>query len=115
MQQNILEKHPDAKLAVFVLWLPMLAGDARAEWDEDLLDDRRVSHFWDEERVSGRWFAEADLEAERSGPVVWDAYFVFRPVSRWDEEPSALLGSGSPVIGATAELQRELQPYLERG
>lgn len=114
MQQNILEKHPDAKLAVYAVWLPMLATDARSEWDDGLLNDPRVRHFWDEERVAGRWFAEADLRADQFGPIVWDAYLLFGPGSRWDDEPTALLGSGSPVIGATDALKRELAPLLQR-
>lgn len=115
MQQNILEKHPNAKVAVYAAWLPMLATDARSEWDASLLDDPRVRHFWDEERTAGRWFAEADLKADRFGPIVWDAYLLFGPNSRWDDEQTALLGSGSPIIGATDALEGELAPFLQRG
>ena len=115
MQQNILDKYPDAKVAVYAVWLPMLATDARSEWDDGLLADARVHHFWDEQRTTGRWFAEADLEVDRFGPIVWDAFFLFGADSRWGDEPTALLAYGSPVIGATGPLERKLGPLLRSG
>jgi hypothetical protein len=89
----------------------MLVGDSRSEVDVGLLDDPRVTHFWDEQRVVGRWLADTGV-GEPSGSVVWDAYYVFGPDADWNERPSPLVGFGSPVVSVTGSLERELRPFL---
>ena len=106
MQQNILEKHPDADLRVHVIWFNMLPGDSREGWDEDVLADPRVTHYWDEDRVVGEALVEP---LGHDGPIVWDAFAVHGPGAKWDDRPTA---AGWPVIGETGRLQRELEPYL---
>jgi hypothetical protein len=88
--------------------MPMLATDARSEWKESLLDDPRVHHFWDEERVAGLWLAERNVGGEGFAGVVWDAYLLFGPRASWDSEPGPLVGSGAPVVGAADRLADQL-------
>lgn len=107
VQQNILEKHPEADLRVHVVWFNMLPGDSRDGWDADVLADPRVTHHWDEGRVVGR--ALVDPLDYDGGPIVWDAYAVYGPDAEWDDEPA---GAGWTVIGRTDQLQRDLEPYL---
>jgi hypothetical protein len=40
----------------------------------------RVVRLWDQNRVSGRWFAEQDLA---DGPIAWDACLLFSADGRW--------------------------------
>jgi hypothetical protein len=91
---------------VYVVWFNMLAGDSREGWDEGVLADSRVEHYWDEDRVVGEALREP---FGYDGPIVWDAYAVYGPDANWDDEPS---GAGWPVIGETGRLERELEPYL---
>jgi hypothetical protein len=112
VRQNILASHPSADLRVYTVWLPMLVTDARSEWRRSALPDERVRHFWDGERVVGRWLADEDLGGLGSAGVVWDAFFVFGPDATWDDVPRPLLASGAPVIDDTASLEAALSPLL---
>lgn len=106
MQQNILERHPKAELKVYAVWLEMLASDSREGWDDSLLADRRVEHFWDEKRAVGRALVGP---LDYPGPIVWDAYAVYAPDARWGDKPA---GAGWTVIGTTDRLERDLRRYL---
>jgi transposase-like protein len=35
----------------------MLFGDRKAAWEPGALPNRRVRHWWDGQRIAGRWFA----------------------------------------------------------
>ena len=61
VRTHILNAHPHAKLTVFAIWLPMLAGDSRSAWDSNVLNDPRVKEFWDGDRIAGKWFADKQL------------------------------------------------------
>ena len=88
----------------------MLPGDRRAEWDASLLDDPRVTHLWDEDKVSGEFFGEA--YEHRPGWIQWDAYYLFDRGVRWEGAEEKLLGSGRTVIGQSDQLQDEISPLL---
>ncbi len=114
MRTNILDEKPDAKLAVYAVWMPMLGGEERSDWDGGPLVEKRVDHFWDEERVLGRWLADNETgDVGSPGGIVWDAYFLFSPDARWDDEPPEPLAAGATIIGATDELQREAAELLQ--
>lgn len=102
-------------MRIYVIWLPMLGGDTRSEVDEGLLADPRVRQFWDGERVTGRWFAEANLGDLGYAGIVWDAYFLFGPDAFWDQRPSELIGSGATVIEKSGELRARIEPLLGAG
>jgi hypothetical protein len=95
-----------------VVWLPILATDSRSEVETTLVDDRRVRHFWDGDRVVGRWLADAGVGEPPSSRVVWDAYYLFGPDAAWNERPAPLAGFGAPVISATGSLETELRELL---
>ncbi|MGH3103942.1 MAG: hypothetical protein ACRDN6_07600 [Gaiellaceae bacterium] len=97
---------------MYAIWLPMLATDARSEWDESVLADARVTHFWDEERIAGRWLADADLGGLGSSGIVWDAFFVFGPAASWSLGPAPLEAAGATVIGHSDDLAAGLRPFL---
>jgi hypothetical protein len=112
VRENILERYPSAPLSVYVVWMPMLATDARSEWESEALPDARVRHFWDEERVVGQWLADQDVGGTGYSGIVWDAFFVFGPDADWSDAPAPLLGAGAPVIGDTEQLESALEPLL---
>ena len=91
------------------MWLPMLAGDARAEWDGTRMPDPRVMHFWDGERQVGEWFAE---EVEGYRDVSWDTYYLYGPEATWKTVPSPLVGSGGTIIRMRKQLETQIQTLM---
>ena len=112
MQQNILESRPDAKVSVHAIWLPVLPSDARSEWDESLLADERVTHWWDGDHVASGWFDSAGLGVGSPSDFAWDVYLLFGPQSRWNGKPTALVSSGGTVASLREQLKRDLVSLL---
>lgn len=69
----------------------MLPTDRRSEWDDHLLNDPRVTHLWNEDKVS-----------------------FFDGSARWSDAPTKLLGSGRTVIAHSDDLDREISPFLSQ-
>ena len=88
--------------------MPVLAGDSQQAWDPDVLDDPRVTQLWDGRQLVGSW-----LHAH--GGAFWDTFLVYGPPTRWSSEPEGALASGSPIIGATDELEGSLLPLIGDG
>jgi hypothetical protein len=106
VQENVLEKHPDADIRVYVVWLPVLATDERFGV-ANLLVDERATHFWDGDRKVGTHFAAREGSA---GTFAWDVYYLFAPDAAWEDEP---LSTSAPVVVESAKLADALQPYLD--
>jgi hypothetical protein len=108
VQERILERYPDADLAVYVVWLPVLPSDERFGV-ADVLVDERVLQFWDDDRlVSG----EVGRLVGADEGLAWDVYLAFGPDSTWDHRLPAPLGSGAPVVVQIESLATLLRPYL---
>ena len=83
VQTKILARYPDANLRVYAIWFNMFPGDARSKWRSDLLTDSRVTHWWDDGKVVGRWYQEhasslrskLTKESDWNGEILWDAYY----------------------------------------
>jgi hypothetical protein len=86
---------------VYAVWFDMLVGDSRDFVDRRVLNDPRVTNYYDPKKVVGSWFAEQD---SGGGGIVWDAYFLYGPDAMWSTGLGPLLSSGGPVIGASADL-----------
>jgi hypothetical protein len=115
VRDNVLESHPQADLRVYVIWVSLVPGDSRSEWDAELLTDRRVSHFWDGELVVGTWFGEHVSEMgvdDNTGPVFWDAFLVFDDTATWKTVPAPVTASGSTVIDERETLQEALTALI---
>jgi hypothetical protein len=113
VRETILDRYPDAELSVYTVWLPMLATDARSEWEAAPLPDARVRHYWDEERTIGRWLAERDVGGQGAPGIVWDAVFAFGPDATWDDLPGPVLASGAPVVDVAGSVEKALRPLLQ--
>jgi hypothetical protein len=108
---EILDKYQDAKLRVYAIWYKMYPGDERSKWDGSILPDSRVTHFWDEDRLVGRWMVDKGVVHYR-GKIVWDAYLLFDRQAVWKEVPSPMIGWGMPVYLKLDKLRGELMPLL---
>ena len=104
MQKEILDGYPSADLRVYAVWFNMLPGDDRSQWPSDALTDSRVSEYWDEDRITGQWFAK-NLPGNSFGPIVWDTYFLFGPQAQWEAIPEQLIDSGRPIIAKRNSLR----------
>ena len=93
-------------MRVYAVWFPVLAGDASATVDSRLLNDRRVTNFWDASRAVSSWFS---AHVTDQPGITWDAYFLYGPDATWDSVPAALASSGSPVIGSRDSLAADFK------
>lgn len=112
VQKEILDAHPGVKVRVYAISFRMLPSDRVAEWlvdPYDLLSDPRVDHFWDEDRVIGRWYAgREDERSEGSGDrVEWDAYFLYDPDATWDDSPPEPVSWGRTIVQTREKLRRD--------
>lgn len=114
MQKEVVETYPKEKLAVYVVWVPMIQGDGEraARKASVRYRDPRVSQFYDGGRLSGIAFArqwtprhfralldalpaehflrERVAEMEKEPPEehpAWDVVYFFPPGARWGEVP----------------------------
>lgn len=111
MQTQLLAQYPSEQLRVYAVWLPMLAGDAREEWDGTIMPDSRVTHFWDGELKVGQWFAK---QVDRYDGVAWDIYYLYGPEAVWETAPFPLAGSGGTIIREREKLKMEVSTLVEK-
>ena len=90
----------------------MLGPDTRSAVEPNLLRDPRVRQYWDDDRIVGRWLADAGVGGAAYSSVVWDAFYVFEANASWNERPQPVAAFGSPVISETGTLERALRPLL---
>ena len=109
MHDEILAKHPSARLKVLAVWFNMLPGDSRTFLDTRVLGDPRVTYFWDQDHVVGRWVSEH--VTDHPG-ITWDFYLLYGPGARWAASPGQPISADGSVIGSTAELMSAIRPYL---
>ena len=126
IETNLLEPDPDLQIRVYAVWLPTVSEDLlpvgkNPKWDSQILEDPRVIHLWDPERVASSWFAEnvkyqgpqrsvlsRTVDGLIWGKAIWDTYFLFGPQAEWDQEPSNLLSSGYPILEHREEIRQSL-------
>jgi hypothetical protein len=75
-----------------------------------VIDDPRVGHFWDEQKVVGRWFAEQARWED--GDVMWDVYFLYGPEAQWGENPGEPLAHGGTIEDEASQLVRHVDTLL---
>jgi hypothetical protein len=94
-----------------VIWEPMYPGDSRGRIDADVFADRRVTSFWDQDEISGKWLGSHKVGAIEGG-IVWDAYYAFGPDTHWEARPGQVVATGAPIIGGVDTLQDRFVPLL---
>lgn len=83
--QEILEEHKSKMLRGAIIWTPMLVADSldAAKKRETRFSDPRVKHYWDPDRILGRFLSRTlNLKA----PSAWDVYLIYPPDHLWEEE-----------------------------
>ena len=112
MRDNILESETSKELRVYAVWLNQRVTDERGAIDNSILDDPRVTQYWDPEGITGTHFADADLGGLGYSGFVYDVYYVFGPDAAWADEPAPLAGAGGPVLYEGDKLLQALRSQL---
>ena len=84
--QNVLKKNADSRLRVYIIWIPMRPMDDRAAAEKRSSEwmDKRLTYFWDRDRLAGRLWQRV---LNRPGPA-WDIYLIYGADAQWKEEPA---------------------------
>jgi len=88
----------------------MLGGDARQAWDPSVMPDMRVKHFWDEDKIAGRWFAE---QWGGTSGIVWDIYYLYDPETTWEANLPLPLSSGVTIYAERQQLEEAMLRLLQ--
>jgi hypothetical protein len=81
----VLNEIDDDRLAIHVVWTPVLASDRETSVDEArkiFEGDDRVEQYWD----GGQWLGKAYgriMELPRGRDLAWDIYFIFDDGVTW--------------------------------
>jgi hypothetical protein len=122
VQQELLGPNRKARLRVYAVWFNIFPGDSRQGWRPDLLTDSRVMQYWDEPRSVGRLYYQSlpqiwQMRAPETVPpqetTLWDAYLLYGPRARWDEQPPDLVSWGSTILLTRDSLSRDLEEALK--
>ncbi len=93
------------------MWEPILGGDHdRATGATHAINGPQVTHYWDPEAASGRWFAD-NMPWEQSGPA-WDVFYLFDADATWESAPDPVLAWGFTIVGERDVLQAGLDQLL---
>ena len=96
------------------MWFDVLLGDDKSKWRADLLDDPRVTEYWDADREIGEWFPmQEDYESLIFGPLAWDIFFLYGPEARWESVPLPVISSGNTIIARRGRLADSIAPLLD--
>ena len=112
MQEDILSEDQTASIAVHVIWFSVLGGDQRSEIRTELIDDSRVTHYWDDDRDISDFFRDHAEELGLPSGQLWDAYLLFAPGATWEEIPIPLSAWGTPVVNERERLESEVSGLL---
>lgn len=114
VQKEILKTNQSPNLRVYAVWFSMVPTDSRSRWSwtGGVLDDSRVTHYWDEKKKVGRFFADKDPESD-DPDVVWDAFYLYGTDALWLTKPEGLVATGATVRGEFNTLTNSLAPILK--
>lgn len=82
---DILKRHPQSRIQVYILWSPFMHVDnkAAAQAATQYIPDSRVKHFWDLWRFASRLYTEQlGLPPEHA----WDMWTFYKPQLAWTGE-----------------------------
>ena len=102
----MLDSHPDPKVRVFAVWLPILPTDFTPPNTSVLgrISDGRVQQFWDPDHLVAKEIAAAARPpqpepdcCEQDG-ILWDLAAVYPKGARWDARLPAATFLNGPVV-----------------
>ena len=107
MQTDILRQNPSLKVKVYAVWYNMIWTDSRSLWPSRVLNDPRVTNFWDRKKTVGRWYARHTEGMDPDG-VVWDTYYLYGPEAHWTNSPPTPISHGGPIVEVREDLKKHL-------
>jgi hypothetical protein len=86
VHENVFTKFPNADVSGFIVWIPILDKDnlAAAFPSAKFLNDSRVQHFYDTNKLVGKAIADS---VEWQGNIAWDIYLFYISSMRWNDLP----------------------------
>ena len=107
--QDVIEKHSDPRIRVFVIWEPVLPTDWAAPSTVTLAraPDLRVQQYWDRGRLLSKAMGEKDKTS-----IVWDYVAVYAPGALWQDAPPPPAFEDGPVVRVTAGLTQALGQHM---
>jgi hypothetical protein len=109
VQTQLLTKYPSDQLSVYAIWLRMLVRNSSDEWDEAVMPDLRVQHFWDGELEAAQWFAR---HVDGYEGTAWDVYYLYGPDAIWEIIPTPLVDSGGTIYRERQALKLQVSTLL---
>ena len=114
VREKVLNEYPEEEIEVYAVWFNMVVTDRKDKWNPKLLDDKRVKHYWDEERVLGKWIADNVKEVKHLGPIDWDSYYLFDTDGEWNDTFENLIANGTPIARTTEKLAEGAKTLFEK-
>ena len=112
----VLKKNPEMDLKVYTIWYSMIKSDTPEAFPtaKKVMPDKRVLHFWDSKKETGKWFKEVVPQLPHTGPIQWDAYYLYGPDAEWPEikleqEPGPRIEMGRTILQARKKLQEQIE------
>lgn len=116
---QLVSKHPDSTIKVFVLWAPFMATDNQlgAQRATAYINDAHVVHFWDLWRFVSRAYTKQLKVPELDA---WDMLAFYEPHLQWKDEPPTptfwmqdrMLKIGTPF--SPEALESSLEPWWNK-
>src|SRR5689334_4744963 len=108
----VLQKNPGMDLKVYTIWYSMIKSDTPEAFPgaQKVIPDKRVRHYWDSKKETGKWFKEVVPQLPHTGPIQWDAFYLYGPEAEWPEiklelEPGPRITLGRTILQARKKLQ----------
>jgi hypothetical protein len=122
VQEELLAKRKDADVKVYAIYFEAVHDDVGAKSRIDpktLFGDPRVTVFWDDERVAGRWFDEnvtkGGQRLRQPDRVEWDCFILYGPDAKWGDKGPDAVSWGRTVYEERDRLAQELDATLKLG
>jgi len=120
---QLLAEYPQAPIRVFLVWEPALKTDVASSLSDvlTLLDDPRVTQYWDPGRVVSndlvRSVNEDPARYGRRDPlppdfIAWDVVAVFGQSARWARDLPVPAYYGGPVVNVINNTRKALAEEL---
>jgi hypothetical protein len=109
VQTEVLEQLPHLNIKVYAVWYEMYPGDSPRAFPsaKKTMPDRRVQHFWDQPKTTGKWF-KANVPSDYAGPIQWDAYYLYGADAEWTSTPGAPISWGRTILETRKELLKQV-------
>jgi hypothetical protein len=86
VHENVFIKFSHEDISGSIVWIPILDDDTfdAAMPSVKFLNDARIQHYYDNNKVVGKTIAES---VGWAGNVAWDIYLFYEPFTEWKEKP----------------------------